>query len=314
MASIAEEVSCSEVRVFGSTESVKRLKIEKNSEKGPGRPSYPPDDIAKAILMQQYLGMANRSTEGLVILFKEKVRLSTTFSYKTIERSYENPFVTLILNEVFKMTQEPISDKEHTFGIDGTCLPTSIKQNWETDKQKKPVEKDKKTKGYQKMITFVGTSYKMITAVTFPEDPDANESPYFIPMLRLTHENYRDIDLVAGDAAYISRINCTAVAGLGAIPRIYPKQGLTLKMKGSSAWAKMLLTLIDDPQMWLEEYHNRSICETVNSTFKRDFPAPLRKKLGYRKKQEAFTRVCDYDLKRLCYLKYLENLDIRVGS
>ncbi len=318
-------------------EAVKRLKIEKYPEKGPGRPSYPPGDIAKAILMQQYLGMANRGTEGLVILFKEKMRLSTTFSYKTIERSYGDPFVTLILNEVFKMTQEPISDKEHSFAIDGTCLPTSIKQNWETDKPEKSGTKDnkmnevpnkvdsnkdakegnkkeEKSKGYQKMITFVGTTYKMITAVTFPENPDANESPYFVPMLRMTHENYKDIDLVAGDAAYIARMNCTAVADLGAIPRIYPKQGLTLKMKGSSAWTKMLFMLINDPQTWLEEYHCRSICETVNSTFKRDFPAPLRKKLDDRKKQEAFTRVCDYDLKRLCYLRYLENLDIRVGG
>jgi len=124
-------------------EAVKRLKIEKDPEKGPGRPSYPPDDIAKAILMQQYLGMANRSSEGLVILFKEKMRLRTTFSYKTIERSYEDPFVTIILNEVFKMTQEPVSDKEHSFAIDGTCLPTSIKQNWENDK---PVKTENKTK------------------------------------------------------------------------------------------------------------------------------------------------------------------------
>ncbi len=316
--------------------AVKRLKIEKNPEKGPGRPSYPPGDVAKAILMQQYLGVANRGTEGLVILFKEKMRLCTTFSYKTIERSYGDPFVTIILNEVFKMTQEPVSNKEHTFAIDGTCLPTSIKQNWETDKPEKSVEKDdkmnedtkkvnsnkdikeeenkEKSKGYQKMITFVGTTYKMITAVTFPENPDANESPYFVPMLRLTHENYKDIDLVAGDAAYIARINCTAVADLGAIPRIYPKQGLTLKMKGSSAWTKMLFTLINDPQTWLEEYHCRSICETVNSTFKRDFPIPLRKKLDDRKKQEVFTRVCDYDLKRLCHLRYLENLDVRVGG
>jgi len=318
-------------------EAVKRLKIEKDPEKGPGRPSYPPDDISKAILMQQYLGMANRGTEGLVILFKEKMRLSSTFSYKTIERSYEDPFVTLILNEVFKMTQEPVSDKEHNFAIDGTCLPTSIKQNWENDKPEKTENKDNKTKedlkkvdsnkevnenenkekeklkGYEKMITFVGTTYKMITAVTFPENPDANESPYFVPMLRLTHENYKDIDLVAADAAYIARIHCTAVADLGAIPRIYPKQGLTLRMKGSSAWTDMLLTLINNPQKWLEEYHSRSICETVNSTFKRDFPAPLRKKSNDRKKQEAFTRVCDYDLKRLCYLRYLENIDIRVG-
>ncbi len=41
-------------------EAVKRLNIEKNSEKGPGRPSYPPDDIAKAILMQQYIGGLKR--------------------------------------------------------------------------------------------------------------------------------------------------------------------------------------------------------------------------------------------------------------
>ena len=101
---------------------------------------------------------------------------------------------------------------------------------------------------------------------------------------------------------------------MGAIPRIYPKEGLTLKMRGSSAWTEMLLTLINDPQKWLEEYHCRSISETVNSTFKRDFPAPLRKKINVRRKQEAFLRVCDYDLKRLCYLRYLEDLDIRVGG
>jgi hypothetical protein len=27
-----------------------------------------------------------------------------------------------------------------------------------------------------------------------------------------------------------------------------------------------------------------------------------------RKKMEAFARVCDYNLKRLCYLKYLKNI------
>jgi len=60
---------------------------------------------------------------------------------------------------------------------------------------------------------------------------------------------------VAGDAAYISRLNCTTVSNMGAIPRIYPKEGLTLKMRGSSEWTEMLFTLINDPQKWLEEYH-----------------------------------------------------------
>jgi hypothetical protein len=54
--------------------------------------------------------------------------------------------------------------------------------------------------------------------------------------------------------------------------------------------------------------------ETVNSTFKRDFPVPLQIKLNVRRKQEAFLRVCNYDLKRLCNLRYLEDLDVKVGG
>jgi len=42
--------------------------------------------------------------------------------------TYENPLVTLILGEIFRMSQEPI-DKEHIFSPDGTGLPTSMKQN-----------------------------------------------------------------------------------------------------------------------------------------------------------------------------------------
>ncbi len=44
------------------------------------------------------------------------------------------------------MTQEPISEKEHSFTIDGTCLPTSIKQDWENDKQKLAKENAQKEK------------------------------------------------------------------------------------------------------------------------------------------------------------------------
>jgi hypothetical protein len=199
-----------------------------------------------------------------VILFNEKMRIKTLFSYKTIERGYQDPFVTLILNEVFKMTQEPISEKEHSFSIDGTCLPTSIKQNWENDKQKLAKEKaqkekeeamkteevkkqaepdptkeseknvptekieTEKKKTYEKMIAVCGSTYKLITSVTFPENPHANESPFFVPLLKFTNENCDRIDLVAGDAAYVSRLSCSTVSKMGGIPRLYPKEGMTL--------------------------------------------------------------------------------------
>lgn len=258
--------------------------------------------------MQQYFGVSNRATEGLVNLFREKMEIRSRFSYKAIERAYEIPEVTLILQEAFKIVQEPIRDKEHNFSIDGTGLPTSTKQNWEQDKKKS------ETKGYEKMVVMVGTTYKMISAVTLTENPEGNESPYLEPLVMETAKKYDEIDLVTGDAAYISRENCNIIASIGAIPRIYPKRGITLRQKGSKAWTGMLLSFINDPQKWLEEYHSRSISETANSTYKRDFPVPLRRKINVRRKQEAFTRVCDYNLKRRCYLRYLEGIPLKVGG
>jgi transposase len=110
-------------------EACRILKIEEVPEKKErGRPPKPQKDLAKAVLMQQYFGVSNRVTEGPVNLFREKMEICSRFSYKAIERAYEIPEVTLILQEVFKIVQEPISDKEHNFSIDGSGLPTSTKQ------------------------------------------------------------------------------------------------------------------------------------------------------------------------------------------
>lgn len=281
-----------------------RLGIEemlKNA--GPGRPQNHPADLAKAVLMQQYFCVSNRVAEGLVKLFMEKMRIKGAFSYKTIERAYEDPLVTLILKEIFRLTQEPVKDKEHEFSVDGSGLPTSIKQNYEND-----CRKDGKRRGYEKMIAMVGSAYKLFSAYELAENPEDNESPYFSPLLVGTASCYEQIDLVPADSAYLSRHNCDLIAGVGGIPRIYPKQGVALKRRGSKPWTEMLLSFIDDPQEWLREYHLRSISESAFSVFKRDFPIPLRKRIKLRRKQEAFTRACDYNIKRLCYLKYLEGI------
>ena len=46
--------------------------------------------------------------------------------------------------EIFRMTQEPLSDKEHEFSPDGTGLSTAMKQNGESDHGKR------KETGYKK--------------------------------------------------------------------------------------------------------------------------------------------------------------------
>jgi transposase len=286
-------------------EAAMRLGIRGAKFEGPGRPPYPPEDLAKAILLQQFFCAANRMAAGLVLLFKEKMGIKRAFSYKTIERAYDDPLVTLILNEVFKMTQEPVKELEKNFSADGTGVPTSMKQNWERDR-----DDEEKQAGYEKMVAMVGTTYGLISAVEFPDNPAAHESPFFAPLLEETASNYSSIELVCLDRGYLSRDNCDSIEKVGAVPRIYPKEGTTLKRKGSWAWAEMLLDFIEDPQRWLHDYHLRSISETVFSVYKRDFCTPLRKRILQRRKKEAFSRVCDYNMKRLCYLRYLKGLAV----
>jgi transposase len=220
-----------------------RLDIAELLNTGPRRLQNHPADLTKAILMQQYFCVSNRVAEGLTLLFREKMELRNTFSYKTIERAYEDPLVTLILQEIFKMAQEPIRDKEHVFSPDGTGLSMSMKQNWENDRRK-----EKGSKGYEKAIAMAGNTYKILSAFEITENPHDNESPYFKPLIAETAACYDCIDLVSADAAYLSRLNCNLITEAGGTPRIYPKKGITLKMRGSNAWTDMLLNFINNPQ------------------------------------------------------------------
>jgi len=78
-------------------------------KRGAGRPPIDPADIAKALLLQTYTNSPNRLTEGLLLLFREKLGISHHFSYKTIERGYDREAVNIILDEVVRITN-------------GTCL------------------------------------------------------------------------------------------------------------------------------------------------------------------------------------------------
>ncbi|KXB03098.1 hypothetical protein AKJ47_02845 [candidate division MSBL1 archaeon SCGC-AAA261G05] len=285
--------------------AVVRLGLDEAEEGSRGRPPYPPEDLAKGILIQQYFGVSNRVAEGFVDLFKEKLGIEESFSYKTLERAYDYPHVAMILMEVFKMTQDPVKDKETKFSPDGTGIPNSIKGNWEKDSKS-----DEDGEGFTKMIAMLGTTSQLISAVRFPDNPYAHESPYFEPLLEETAETYSAVDRVSGDAAYLSRGNCDLVESVGGIPRFYLKKGITLKREGSWAWTEMLLNFMEDPQQWLREYHSRSNVESGFSTFKRDFLAPLRKCIHRRRKAEAFARVCDYNLKRVSRLHHQEGLPI----
>ncbi|MDG6939770.1 MAG: hypothetical protein JRN39_05140, partial [Nitrososphaerota archaeon] len=89
---------------------------------------------------------------------------------------------------------------------------------------------------------------------------------------------------------------------------------VSMKTKGSPAWRRMMLEFVEDTQSWLREYHSRSIVETVNSTLKRLFVVPLRKRLVERKATELLARIVVYNIRQLVYLGYTKGIDIEIKT
>lgn len=276
------------------------IELEIDSKpKSKGRPPVHPGDVTKAVLMQQYFSAANRVTEGLLRLFKEKLSISE-FSYKTVERGYDRDDVKEILLRIYELVQGPISDKEHNFSIDGTGLSTSIKLNYEKEKKKRNMHT------FEQVILTVGTQYKMIASAIITGNPYAAESPYLEISLENVLQIYSSVHMMTGDAAFLSRENTSAIASIGAIPRLYPKKNVTLRAKGHPAWKHMLYQFLDDAQKWLREYHQRSISKSVNSAFQRMFKKKLTRRARSRRRTEILVRICAFNIKRFCYLNHLE--------
>ena len=283
-----------------------------------GNESHPKADLAKLLLSQQYDGRCNRVSIGLLSLLNARLGMtasSRSLSYKTLERAYQDAGVLALLNDVFFLTQLPVVDGEHDFAFDGTCHPTTIKQNWESSKdeilrlsKERPGSREKSE--FEKTILAVGTTFKIIASFARTGSPFANESPCLRPLLEQVVELYAVVAKVCADSGFLSRENCTLIEKAGAMPRIFPRKGASIKTKGSQAWRRMLVEFVQDTQSWLREYHSRSIVETVNSTMKRLFTSPLRKKLLERKATELLARIIVYNIRQLVYLKYTKGVKL----
>jgi len=285
-------------------EAVDAAEIELSKQKGPGRPAKDAYDLTKVLLMQTYFHVANRQAAGFAILFREKLMLKEFFSESTVGRAYSNPDVQKILNKVFELTNKPIEEKETAFSADGTGLPLSNKQNYANDR-----DDQKKHADYGKMAVMISNSFHIATAFVYAKG-SANDCPLFEPLIGQTAMRFQNIEDVELDAGFIARYNCNLIASYGATPYIYPKTGLTLNRKGSGAWTKMWLSLVDDPQKWMRRYHQRSQNECYFSSHKRRHTRPLLKRKGVRRETEAQCRVIVTNICMLITAAFERRVDV----
>lgn len=297
-------------------------------KRGPGRPPIVSSDIAKVLLLQTYTASPNRIAEGLLLLFREKLRISEHFSYKTIERGYDREAVNEILDEIVQITNESLEGKESTFSFDGTGFSASNKENYAAKRQMQNSKKnDKKSEakcseqnndsfpesnskmGFSYAVMGVGVQYKLISGMAVSPDHSIGETTLFPEAFNQTLVRHPNLENVLGDGIYGIRWITDLVSGNNATPYFLPRSNVTFKSKGYSGWYNMLFSLWGDTQNWLEQYHMRSISETVNSMIKCRFGNTLRKRIDSRKKTETILKLVAHDVRRVGYLEVFGEIE-----
>ena len=298
-------------------------------KRGPGRPPTDPKDIVKTLLLQTYTESPNRVAEGLLLLFREKLCISQHFTYKTIERGYDRETVNTILDEVVVIINECVKNEESTCSFDGTGFSASNKQNYADKRQKQNSKKSKKksqpanddqkddsfpivdsasNRGFSYCVMGVGVRHKLISGISVSPDHSIGETTLFPDAYYQTIKNYPNLENVLGDGIYACRWITDLVSKSNVIPYFLPKSNVTFQSKGFAGWYDMLFSLWNNPQKWLEQYHIRSISETVNSMVKCRFGATLRKKLDPRKATETKLKLVAHDIRRIGYIEILNDI------
>ncbi|MFG1529874.1 MAG: hypothetical protein AAFA34_01170 [Thermoplasmata archaeon] len=277
-----------------------------------GRPAISLSDRLKGLLAQGYLGLPNRPVEGEVAAFRAILGVGSLFGYKTVERSYGDPRVGAALYALLEITNRPVQGLETGFTVDGTGSPVTIGQHYRSARARQEATERKAgllpqgERGWVYNVGTVGLRYGLIAGWVSWTNRKVGEVSQFPEVARQTRELHPEWSKFFGDGAYSARWVVELLDRMGVRAWILPRRNVTLKCLGEPAWPRSLLGVVRDPQTWLMEYHQRSRSEATWWSIEARNPGKIRKRLANRRETDALLRGVVRNLRRLCYLRWLE--------
>jgi transposase len=142
---------------------------------------------------------------------------------------------------------------------------------------------------------LTGTKTNIIASARITEG-DANDSPYFEPMVREAYGNGFNIEEIEADKGYLSRKNYDFADEIGATAYIPFKSNATSKSKGSRVWNKMYHYFMMNKEEFMEHYHQRSNVETTFMMVKTKFGDKLKSKNWIAQKNELLCKLIAHNI------------------
>ncbi len=280
-----------------------------------GQPPVPLPDRLKVLLAQSYLGLPNRPTEGEVTVLRGSLGLSRYFGYKTVERSYGDPRIVAALYALFELTNRPVKGLETTFAADGTGFPTAIGQHYRgvRGRQREQEREQGLLPGggrddhdWVYNEATVGLRYGLFAGWVSWTDHSVGELGKFEGVARQTKALHDEWNRFLGDGGFSARWVVGMLDRMGVQAWILPRRNVRLTSLGEPAWPRSLQGMARDPQEWLSIHFQRVRIETTWWSVASRNSGRIRKRLSSRRETEAMLRGVVRNLRRLCYLRWLE--------
>jgi transposase len=198
--------------------------------------------------------------------------------------------VTPLLNDLLILSSLPLKGIETNFAPDSSGFRTSQFNQYGVEKY--GTNKEHK---WVKAHILTGTKTNIIASARITEG-DANDSPYFEPMVREAHENGFNIEEIEADKGYLSRKNYDFADEIGATAYIPFKSNATSKSKGSRVWNRMYHYFMMNKEEFMEHYHKRSNVETTFMMIKTKFGDKLKSKNWIAQKNELLCKLIAHNI------------------
>lgn len=267
----------------------------KNLWRGVGRPPKNLYDILMCLAIRKYFNLSLRRGVGLLRLLRALGVIDASVPcFKTLDNYQQNRQIELYLDEVLKLTTEPLKFIEHFFATDTTGTASTCYSSWFDIRTRKEGRK----REHITVHVTVGTKLKAAIAL----DAKAKRGGHSEILREHIAEVAKSFEVRewSMDRAYLSRENCNAVAVVGAEPWIKLKSNTTARTKGSPAWRRMVLEFRRNPDVANRKYHKRSSVESAISAKKRKFGGFVRAKEDASKENEETLGWIGYNFSVLC--------------
>lgn len=226
-----------------------------------GRPLKDRAMLTKLHLIQRLFNLTNRQMESFtdILIFAQH----ETFSYKTIERAYDDPVVRMIIHNLFVLTCGEPRDVDSS--ADGTGISLTITKHYRTDRinDLKNKEETSKQKEYLYTVAIIDldTNLYLGYATGFK-----SEKQLFLEAKKMLFDNGFSINSIRMDKYYS---NQSMMQEFNTKTKVYliPKKNATIK--GSFEWKHLLKKFVSKPLEYLSEYYKREKSESANSKDKK---------------------------------------------